>query len=96
MRAAILNYYVGIHEEVLEILDRLGIQSYCLWENMKGVPPEGDPRMGTHIWPGVNSALLVTFEDEKLDTLREALREDPENSRPDKIRAYVWQLLEEL
>ena len=94
MQAAMLNYYVGLHEEVLEILKGLEIVTYYLWEDVKAVPVVGEPRMGDHIWPGVNKAMLITFEDEQLQALRQALGEYNQEDRTERITAYVWNLFD--
>ncbi len=63
MKLILLTYYVGIHDEVMDILEKHGVSAYTRWREVEGRVSCGEPREGTHVWPGANSALMVVLDD---------------------------------
>jgi hypothetical protein len=49
---------------VMEILESLGIDYYTRWEEVKGKGHGTDPHLGTRSFPGLNSVLMIAFEEE--------------------------------
>lgn len=53
MKAVFIVFNQAHTERVEYILDQLGINGYTWWNDVKGRGSEtGEPRMGTHTWPG--------------------------------------------
>lgn len=86
------------HSERVEfMLEQLGLRGYTWWNEVRGRGSEtGEPRMGTHTWPEMNSAALVVTEDEKVRPLLESISKMDEINREIGIRAFVWEILESL
>ena len=89
MKLVLLTYYVGVHREVMEMLDKLGICTYTRWREVEGRISCGEPREGTHVWPGMNSALFVVVEAEKANSLIAAIEDLNRRSDDQSIDAYV-------
>jgi hypothetical protein len=89
MKMVLMVYYVGIHEEVMEMLDELGVCTYTRWREVEGRISCGDPREGTQIWPGTNSAVMVVVEDGVVDSLLRRLAVFNRDREGEGVDAYV-------
>ncbi len=89
MKLVLLTYYVGAHREVMEFIEKLGICTYTRWREVEGRISCGNPREGTHVWPGVNSALFVVVEAERANALLAEIEEFNRGSGDQGIDAYV-------
>jgi hypothetical protein len=63
MKMVLINYYVGLDSEVMEIIDALRICTYTRIPEAEGRISCGEPREGSHVWPGSNSTLFVVVDD---------------------------------
>ena len=91
MKAIFIVFNQAHTERVEYMLDRLEIRGYTWWTDVNGRGSEtGEPRMGTHTWPEVNSALLTIIQDEKVDELLEKVKKLDEINKEVGIRAFVW------
>ena len=76
---------------VMELLDKLGIDYYTRWEQVKGKGHGTDAHLGTRSFPGMNAVIMIAFEDEsKLEKLiPEIVEANTEITRPDdRIRLF--------
>ncbi|HRY98387.1 MAG TPA: hypothetical protein P5550_04945 [Bacteroidales bacterium] len=91
MKAVMIIFNQAHTERVDYILDSLQIKGYSSWEEVKGRgSATGEPRMGTHTWPEMNSSVLSVIEDTLVTPLLEKLsRLDQVNSEIG-LRAFVW------
>lgn len=82
------------HTEKVEfMLDKLGIKGFSQWANLKGRGTEtGQPHMGTHTWPEINSATLSIVADEKVDIILESVKKLDSINTQVGIRAFVWNI----
>ena len=89
MKMVLLNYYVGTHDEVKEILTALGISNYTRFPEVEGRISCGEPREGTHVWPGSNSTLFVVVEDDGVDSLVRRVEEFNATTHGESVDAYM-------
>lgn len=89
MNMVFLNYYVGIDDEVKEILSALGILTYTRFPEVEGRTSSGEPREGSHVWPGSNSTMLVVVEQSVADSLVRKVEEFNAAAFGEGIDAYV-------
>jgi len=92
---AVFIIFNQAHTERLEyVFDRLGIRGYTWWQEVQGRGSEsGEPRMGTHTWPEMNSAAITMIPDEQLEILLQDIKKIDEVNREVGIRAFVWEVL---
>ncbi|HOW25094.1 MAG TPA: hypothetical protein PK711_05430 [Bacteroidales bacterium] len=92
---AIFIIFNQAHTERLEyVFDRLGIRGYTWWQEVQGRGSEtGEPRLGTHTWPEMNSAAITVIPDEQVEILLEDIRKIDEVNREVGIRAFVWEVM---
>lgn len=94
MKAVFIAFNQAHTERVEFILDRMGIMGYTWWNDVKGRGSvKGEPRMGTHTWPEVNSALLTIIADEMVDQLLENIKKLDLINEEVGVRAFVWDVL---
>ncbi len=80
-------------ERVEFILDRLKIRGFTWWNNVQGRGSDtGDPRMGTHTWPEMNSAALVVIPEDKVSELLDCIKKMDEINTEVGVRAFVWNI----
>ena len=78
-------------ERVEYMFDRLGIRGFSWFNEVKGRGSEsGEPRMGTHTWPEMNSAALTIVQDDQVDALLYAVEKLDNINKEVGVRAFVW------
>ena len=91
MKAVMIIFNQAKTERVEYMFDKLGIRGYTWFSDVKGRGSEtGEPRMGTHTWPEMNSAALAMIPDEAVDGLLEAVKKLDAINKEVGVRAFVW------
>jgi nitrogen regulatory protein PII len=91
MKAVFIAFNQANTERVEYMLDMLEIRGFTWWNDVSGRGSvSGDPRMGTHTWPEMNSALLTMVEDDKVAELLKRVKKLDEVNEEVGIRAFVW------
>lgn len=92
MKAIFVACNQSIYDEVLDIMNRMQMRGYTGWEELMGCGSRnGEPHLGNHAWPTMNSALLTVTDDGKVDEFLKSLKElDEANDEMQGLRAFVW------
>ena len=91
MKAVMIVFNQVNTERVEYMFDKLGIRGYTWFSDVKGRGSQtGEPRMGSHTWPEMNSAALTIIPDEKVDILLEAVKNLDKIHEEVGVRAFVW------
>lgn len=91
MKSVFIAYNQAFTERVEYMLDRLEIKGFTQWGEVFGRGSvSGEPHMGTHTWPEMNSAILTVVDDEKVDILLTKIQRLNEVNEEVGIRAFVW------
>ena len=97
MKAVFIVYNQAHTEKVEFIFDMLKIRGYTGWANMTGRGTNsGDPHMGTHTWPEMNSAVMTVVEDDQVDDLLKSIKELDKINEEVGIKAFVWDVLQQV
>ncbi|MFO7616726.1 MAG: hypothetical protein R6V75_05700 [Bacteroidales bacterium] len=95
MKAVFIAYNQAHTERIDFMLDRLNIKGYTKWETVQGRGSDtGEPRMGTHTWPEMNSSVLAIVDDGQVPGMLEGVRKLNAINEEVGIRAFVWDVLE--
>jgi len=95
MKAVMITYNQALTEKVEYMLDYLQIKGFTMWETIWGRGTNtGEPHMGTHTWPEMNSAILTIVDDDKVNTLLKNIKQIDEINTEVGIRAFVWHIEE--
>jgi len=74
MKAVIIAYNEALSEEVMEVLEKNGVQGYTLWPKVLGKGTASGPHLMTNVWPVANNVLLCIVEDAVAALLLEGVR----------------------
>ncbi|MBR5282507.1 MAG: hypothetical protein IKU22_06985 [Alistipes sp.] len=93
MKAVFMSCNQSMYDEVLNIMNELGIRGFTGWEELIGRGSnEGEPHLGNHAWPSMNSALISVAEDEKAAEFLARLRKLDEENPEQGLRAFAWEV----
>jgi nitrogen regulatory protein PII len=91
VKSVFIAYDQANHENVMEVLDRTNVKGYTLFPQVMGRGTNtGEPHMGSHAWPTMNSAIITIVEDEVADLLLKRLKEVDTDNEMLGLRAFVW------
>ncbi len=91
MKAVFVVFNQALTERIEAILDHQGIRGFTRWVDVQGRGShKGEPHMGTHTWPAMNSAILTVVDDSEVKPLLETFRKLNEKSEMQGLRAFVW------
>ena len=92
-KAVFIAYNQALTERVIYLLDQLQIRGYSQWPLINGVGSvDGEPRMGTHTWPEMNSATLTIVDEEMVPVILKYVQKLDEVNKENGIRAFVWEI----
>ena len=93
MKAVFIVYNQANTERVDYMFDRLGIKGFTTWEQVNGRGSvSGEPRMGTHTWPEMNSATMTVVEDDQVEELLSCIKKLDMRNEDIGVRAFVWNI----
>lgn len=93
MKAVFISYNQALTERVAYILEKLEIRGYTQWPLVNGSGTiTGEPRMGSHTWPEMNSSLLTIVPDEKVPLILKYVEKLDHVNEENGIRAFVWDI----
>ncbi|HOY51621.1 MAG TPA: hypothetical protein PLX49_07630 [Prolixibacteraceae bacterium] len=94
MKAVFIVFNQANTERVEYMFDKLSVRGFTWWSQVNGRGSvDGEPRMGTHTWPEMNSATMAVVEDDKVDEILAIVRKIDEINTEVGIRAFVWDIL---
>ena len=91
MKAVFMSCNQSMYDEVLKIMDEMGIRGFTGWEELIGRGTiGGEPHLGNHAWPSMNSALISVMEDNLALNFLARLRKLDEENHEQGLRAFAW------
>lgn len=93
MKAVMIIFNQANTERVEFMFDKLGVKGYTWFSEVRGRGSKtGEPRMGTHTWPEMNSAALTMIPDDAVDELLESVKKLDKINEEVGVRAFVWNI----
>ena len=91
MKSVFIAYDQAQHENVLAVLSRSNVRGYTLLEQAQGCGSKtGDPHLGSHAWPTMNSAIITIVHDDRVEPLLKRLKALDDDNTMLGLRAFVW------
>ncbi len=94
MKMAMVSYNSAINSEVMEILEKCGIENYTRWTQVQGKGKASGPHMASEIWPGENAVLFIAEKEGKVEKLISYIKELRKRLGKEGIKAFTWNLEE--
>ncbi len=66
MKIIFLVYHDILEDRVSFLLEKLKIDYFTEWENVKGKGHSSDAHLGTRVFPGFNAVKMIAFRETKL------------------------------
>lgn len=90
MKSILIVFDQAYYEQILSILRGNNIRGFTSWEEVQGKGSKtGEPHLGTHAWPTLNSAIVTVVEDEKVQPVLADLKALDQTSDLMGLRAFV-------
>lgn len=91
MKTVFIAYDQALQDFVIDALNDSNVRGYTFFQQAGGRGSKtGDPHLGSHAWPSMNSAILSVMEDEKVQPLLRRLKNIDEDNPLLGLRAFVW------
>lgn len=75
MKMFVIVYSREADEDILDAFKRSGITGYTKMQEVRGEGKETEPKLGTHIWPGMNNILFLVLEDDKVPPIKNLIKQ---------------------
>ncbi|MCD8275799.1 MAG: hypothetical protein LUC96_12625 [Alistipes sp.] len=93
MKAIFISFNQAFYDEIVDAFDRLGVRGYTAWDPVMGRGSrDGEPHLGSHTWPTLNSALLVIVGEPIASRLLDKLTTLDAASPQQGLRAFWWEI----
>lgn len=93
MKSIFITYDQAHHENVVEALNDSSARGYTLFEGVGGRGSKrGEPHLGSHAWPAMNSAIITIVEDNQVTPLLDRLHKLDIDNPLLGLRAFVWNI----
>ena len=91
MKAVFVVCNQSMFDAVQDIMKDMGLRGFTGWEELMGCGSrDGEPHLGSHAWPTMNSALISVMEDEQAAEVLKRLKQLDEENQQQGIRAFAW------
>ncbi len=93
MKAVFLSCNQSMYDAVIDIMNEMSIKGFTGWEELIGRGTnDGEPHLGNHAWPTMNSALISVMEDDKATEFMARLKQLDEDNSKQGLRAFAWEI----
>lgn len=93
MKAVFISYDQAHQENVQDVLNASNARGYTLFPQTAGRGSKtGDPHLGSHAWPSMNSSVLTIVEDNQVEPLLARIKKLDGDNILLGIRAFVWNI----
>lgn len=91
MKSIFIAFDQAYYEQILSVFRGNNVKGFTSWEEVHGRGSNtGEPHLGTHAWPTVNSAMITIVEDDKVKNILKDLKALDATSKLMGLRAFVW------
>lgn len=94
LKMLMIVYNSAINSEVMEILEKSGIEGYTRWTEVQGKGENSGSHFGTEVWPGENSVIFCSTENEKTLDLLNQIKSLRAKLGKEGIKAFAWPITE--
>jgi hypothetical protein len=93
MKSILITFDQALLQLVLGALGRSNLRGFTMLEQVQGTgSTTGDPHMGSHAWPSMNSAILTVVPEEQAPVLLQRLKQIDDDNPMLGLRAFQWNI----
>lgn len=93
MKSVFITFNQAHTDRIEFMLDHFGVRGFTMWEDVKGRgTTTGEPRMGNHTWPEMNSAVMAIVPTDKVEALLDGVRKLDAINTEVGVKAFVWSI----
>lgn len=97
MKAVFMACNQSMYDAVMDIMNDMELRGFTGWEELIGRgSKDGEPHLGNHAWPTMNSALISVMEDDKATEFLKRLKQLDEDNDKQGLRAFAWSVTDSL
>lgn len=97
MKAVFMACNQSMYDAVMDIMNDMELRGFTGWEELIGQGSNnGEPHLGNHAWPTMNSALISVMEDDKAAEFLKRLKQLDEDNHKQGIRAFAWSVTDSI
>ena len=97
MKAIFVSYNQALTDRITTILNRHSVRGFTKWALTEGRGSvDGEPHYGSHTWPSMNSSIIAIVEASKVEPVLNSLRELDGQTEQQGLRAFVWNVEDQL
>ena len=91
MKAVFLSCNQSMYDVVMDTMKDMGIRGFTGWEELMGCGAnDGEPHLGSHAWPTMNSALISVMEDDKAAAFLARMKQLDQENDQQGLRVFAW------
>lgn len=95
MKAVFVACNQSMYDAVMNVMKDMEIRGFTGWEELMGCGTnDGEPHLGSHAWPTMNSALISVMEDDKAAAFLARLKKLDTDNDLQGLRAFAWSVTE--
>lgn len=93
MKSIFITFDQAYYDQILSVLRGNNVRGFTSWEEVQGRGSKtGEPHLGTHAWPSLNSAMITIVDDDKVKNILNDLKALDATSELMGLRAFVWNI----
>lgn len=97
MKSIFIAFDQAHYEQIVDMLERSNCRGYTAWEQVTGRGSvDGEPHYGSHAWPSMAGAILTVVEDHRVPIVLAKLKAFNEERPKLGLRAFVWNVEEQI
>lgn len=97
MKSIFIAFDQAHYERIVDMLERSNCRGYTAWEKVTGRGSvDGEPHYGSHAWPSMAGAILTVVEDHRVPIVLAKLKAFNEERPKLGLRAFVWNVEEQI
>ncbi len=97
MKSIFIAFDQAHYERIVDMLERTNCRGYTAWEQVTGRGSvDGEPHYGSHAWPSMAGAIITVVEDHRVPIVLAKLKAFNEERPKLGLRAFVWNVEEQI
>ena len=92
MKLITLYFNIATAEEILEILETVGVKYYTQFPRIVGVGANAGARLDNHTWPGANSGIQIVTDEDTATRLMAELQKFRDSALGKHTGLYAFQI----